>query len=68
MTYEEFRSRVHQRVCVSALACTCPTEVTPAVIAEAREQALHVHAKFDHGGDAQDCKSPHDVICKEVWS
>ena len=37
-------------------------------LAELRKQAAKVHRKFDHPGLPEECESPHDVICKAVWS
>lgn len=68
MTYKAFRARVHERVCIPARSCTCPTEYGREVITNAREQARHVHVKFDHPGSVECCESPHDVICKAVFS
>ena len=67
-SYAAFRARVHQRVCVPARSCTCPAEVTPGTLDAARARAALVHAKFTHLGMPDACQSPHDVICKAVWS
>lgn len=67
-----WRKRVHERVCVAAGSCTCPTgerwrDIHAAHVTEARELAERVHAKFGHPGPVEHCESPHDVICKAVW-
>jgi len=67
-SYRSFRSRVHDRVCIPARSCTCPDGYSPEVLDAARDSARHIHAKFEHPGPVTACQSPHDVICKAVWS
>ena len=67
MSYQEFRERVHERVCIPARSCTCPDDYGPDVLAEAQSLAKNVHAKREHPGTVENCRSPHDVICKAVF-
>lgn len=66
--FKDWRSRVHERVCVPARSCcTCPDVYQREQLTEARDLAVRIHAKFAHPGRAGRCESPHDVICKAVW-